>query len=83
MSKSNFIRKVWRDTRYTAIALPIAGFLIVGMNLWRDFEQGKPFNPEGPISAVAFAILVGLIYLFCREIFKFATTHAKHDERGQ
>ncbi len=83
MSKSNFIRKVWRDTRYTSIALPIVGFLIVGMNLWRDFEQGKPFNSEGPILAVAFAILAGLIYLFCRAIFKFATKHAKHDERGQ
>lgn len=82
MKTSDSVRKVWRETKFTAIAAPIVVFLIVGMSLWRNLEKGEPLDREGIFFAGGFLLWTGLIYLFCRTIFKFAirrATHGEHD----
>jgi hypothetical protein len=81
MNKSDFVRKVWRQTKFVAIAAPIVVFLIVGMNLWHNYEKGEPLDTESIFFAGGFLLWTGLIYLFCRTIFKFAIQHSDRDER--
>ena len=82
MKTSDFVAKQWRASARILAVIVFAIPLIIGINIWHEAEQGKPFDWMYLVYGIGFLVWAGILYILMWLIFKFVRAKVRHDERG-
>ena len=81
MNKSDYVEKQWRSSVRFLKIFPFFILLIIGINVWHDAEQGKPFDWMYLVYGIGFLLWTGILYAAMWLVFKFVRAKVRHDEQ--
>lgn len=78
---SMFVQNQWQWTMLLLKLGLTLGAFVIGLNIWDDASQGRPFNWMHIAYGFGFLGFACILYIFMRLIFKFVLAKALYDER--
>lgn len=80
--KQKFIDRQWRLMVWFFRIFPLWIALILGINIWHDADQGKPFDWSQVLIALGMIAFAGVVLFFSRLIFKAVSRYVTITDRN-
>ncbi len=74
------IKRVWQRTRFIFFLFPFWIILIMGINIWSDAGNGKPFNWENVVYPALMLAFSAFLMGCCWMIFRFIASLSKRED---